>query len=390
MSNSIGGSGGGGGGFDIGGMLGGLIGGIGGKGAAEQNGGAGAGASQSNPMGMLQGLLDPLGIFPALGGGIGKLLKGADPSQISVEGKRINELAAFDQNQAGATKVPGDATEPPVEYPPPKDPTKAGAGYGDKIIQQLDQVSQDFVTEQQHQKLSGGVKQESQSMTGKGQRQSSSAAATAGTNQDSQAQTSDPTRSSSSSNAQGIQTIQTPEQETAAAKQQELKAMKTISAHFDAFDQNTFKDGLFDQRNIEDVAANGSTAEVRAAAKYLLDHPDLMLDLQVATGRGHGLLSLDAITARMHTLLGITNIGGGTDPTGGTDKKNGTSGKDGANGKDGAAGSDGANGKNGVDETDGPDDAPPLVGADAKTLEDCLEDIGGSMDQKEKNLIKLL
>ncbi len=354
MSDPIGGSGGGGGGFDIQGLLGSIGGMVGqAKGGGQQGGTEGA-QQQGGMGGGLQGMLDPLGLFPMLGGLIGQITKGADVTKISDEGKFTNnEIAAFQQSQNGLLAAPG---EDPAQttYAPPLDKSKVGDGYAPENLKEMSltqqRVAQDAMDKDQK--------------PGRATSESKATADDASPNKQERVTSSD---------AQ-VQTVQTEEQkQRAAALAEEKKNVEYIYNHFSDFDISWPKDGTFDEADLAMIVAQGKTQPQKDAALYLLKNPDLMNSLMTATGRGNGLIGLDAIRARNQALMGMVATGiKTTDPVGGAGATGGTGGAGGA----GSTGGAGGTGR-----------TPPVATKTPKTLDEALRNISDDMNTKQKDFL---
>ncbi len=97
-------------------------------------------------MGMLQGLLDPLGLFPM----ISKLFKGGDASTMSDLGKsELNNVGTF--SDPGTTPgADGASGAPPTSYSANQDQSQAAAGYADAARKAAEQA--EIVKDRQRQR----------------------------------------------------------------------------------------------------------------------------------------------------------------------------------------------------------------------------------------------
>ncbi len=289
------------------------------------NGGGGG----SDPFAMFQQILDPLGLFKGLGGGIDKMLKqGSDVKDLSEFGKSLlnNDVAQHAQSQNG----PSAGTDPTTTtYAPPPNQDRAGQGWASEPEAQRGSAPNP-VRQGPGEATKGGI----------------NAAINASLAQN--ANSTKPENSMVVQNAAEMQ-AQRQKHEAEMRYQQKLKdeiaAMETEAGHmeqiladFQAFDsqgwdKGAFCDSKFDRLNLQNVAKDPNYPEAaRKAAQYLLDTPDVLRKLQAASGGGSGMVVSAAIQAHFTTLTvdvaqkkselaraqsgGSPNGAGGTSPTG--------------------------------------------------------------------------
>jgi hypothetical protein len=255
------------------------------------DGGGGGGMNFLDPLG-LGGIVQ--GLVGGLGAEIGKLVNGPDRSKIAELGQTLlNKVgsypdAAGQQAQGGTEQQSGPLTD----YQPPAG-DGGEAGYSPERLSPTDDQS-DLGAD------ATGGSSDGESVAGQGvqqQRGSTSSAATA-----------------------SHDSIGPGEQEA----QDELDALQTIVAGGDAFDHygamGDQNDGLFNRDSLKNVAKDSNMPEpMRKAAQYLLDHPKLMTQLTIESGRSDGGISLAAIAvhvqamadggSRMQGNSGVTNVG---------------------------------------------------------------------------------
>jgi hypothetical protein len=381
-------------------------------------GGSGGNGGDSNPLGMLQGILDPLGLVQGLVGGIGKLFQG-DTSGLDAMGKTMmNKVSAFSQEpgkaqgQGGMGGFDPSQTAAQTGWLPPQNQQNAGQGFAPESAAQQEETPSHSDAEADHSDRNS-------------QRASSSSAQTGTTNQsDSAQENSDRNSQRASSSSAQTGTIVPPAMDPAelAAKQAEFEALNTVQMNFSyAFDQLGLecKDGFFHKGNLEKVAWGpppGTTDEMRKAAKYLLAHPEVMAVLQRNSGEfNQGTVSLAAVANRALELkleiknatatpppapttpvvnqapgqgMTIVPVGNGTTPLGGGAVIAGQGGP--TQYQEPAKNSGNAGNAGNTQSTANTHTNVNPSGANAKTLEDCLRNIGNSMDKKEQDLINLM
>ncbi len=301
MSDAIGGNGGGGGGggFDIGQMIGGLFGGGGGADGAQGGGG-------------LQKILDPLGLIP----GIAKLFQAGDTGGVSELGSKIlkNDVGQFDPEAAPTGAEGPDADPTPTEFVPPKDITEAKKGWGFPIDTTTKPVPLDKDAKTINQNP-GATKPPAQMLT----TQSAQMQA---------AQSTKPPAGTTSALQGALQALDPKAAKIEAESRRiadETRAMTAIEADFDGIDtqglgKGDFKDGRFGLQNLKYVVDDLNYPEsLRSAAKYLLDHPELLSRLQAASGQGNGLVTRTVVKDYINTLLTQSQqLVGGANPPGTT------------------------------------------------------------------------
>ncbi len=224
-------------------------------------------------------LFDPLGLggivqglVGGLAGEVGKLVNGPDNSCIAQVGQQLlNKVGSFDGASAAGSTGAGVGQDPAAtEFTPAKDPSVAQDGYQPAPepaqMQQSEAPGVDFAPDEAP---AGGERGQSQS------------AATA---------------------AHGSSTPQ------AAQNEEELNALQALMASANAIDHygvaGDANDGLFNRDSLTRVAGDsGLPQELRDAAQYVLDHPKMMMALQIATGRGDGSISTSQLSAYAARLL---------------------------------------------------------------------------------------
>lgn len=343
--------------------------------------GGGSGGGNSDPFGSLGKMLDPAGLISGLVGGIEKMLKGGDASNISKTGNAVlNQVGSFEQGGAAGAS-PGVGQDSAVTQYPTKGNEGANgwASIGDKATEDAKRIAKQKADEIRLGQIpstafTGAAVQSVAAQSSVAAAQQSSAAraqqSSAATAQQSPAanapQTSTPAAQSSGATAQqtsaataqvpkasGLlaqaaaamsgtqppeqktqgpdQKAQTPEQKEEAKKAKDLSVLITVSAEFLAFDtqgwdRGGLSDKKFDKRNLENVAGDANyPPDLREAAKYLLDNPELLRKLQCASGGGTGMVTQSVVDhcigimlSEKHTARASQLIVGGAPPVTGT------------------------------------------------------------------------
>jgi hypothetical protein len=380
----------------------------------------GGGGGNFNPLG-------PIGdLVGGLMGGIGKMLQGPDLSSIAEIGKTIlNKVGSFADAGAalGGSQTESSQQSALTEFAPSKDIQKAVQGYGTQAMG--DDAADD------EPPVQGEMAQSSSAMTVQGSSVASdsespeigqsSSAATAETPSAAQAEAAEIQKEAAKNyreqaeklnqaspgtgdlfqtfaaeaDQKAAEILATSPQAYAASQQKasvaeqkaEFQALSVLAANFNEIEGNAFqKDGKFDEGNIRWAAEHSSSAQVKQAAQYLLDHPQLMTELQLVTGDGQGLVSVQALSAYMVKAMGGSGQGGihTVDPVGsngtGTNGTNGTNGTSGTPGTCDGAGPGGSGGAGGAHQT----------GPAAHSLDEKINQMGTSLEDKQARLLELM
>lgn len=357
-------------------------------------GGGGGGGGGSDPFGMLQQILDPLGLFKGIGGGIDKLLKGDNAEAVA----KLSQTVTNNVGQYSQTGALG-----PDSYQ--DDPTKTELhgsggepeGYGDALgadasheAQKAADLKRQYVQQQKNRAGSSSAMTAAQQGSGPAaaeEGRASSSSSMTGT----QAQQGDPRASGASAMIATVDPYavtrdvsvseMTPEEKAIARKH-----LAAIAANFALLDEQGMmpRDHKFDAGNLANIVGSADApAELKEAAHYLLTHRQLLTDLKNASGGGTGLITDGAVAAFVTNLTtggstnanpgqtgapspGQSNTGGGT-PTGGSNVGGGA-----------------PEGNMGIHTV--PTKAPKPY-PQPKTLDECLANIKASLEHKQQELI---
>jgi hypothetical protein len=340
----------------------------------------GGGGGGSDPFGQLQQILDPLGLFKGIGGGIDQILKGGGAEQVKqYQGVALNNVGQFGGVGAGS----GSGADPTqTTYEPDAVPT----GYGQALDDAANAAGKQAAQGRQRQQSDSAMTAthtEHADQTSERATASSAATATQTSQSDKGARAQSESRMIGNPYEADVDTSKDPE----AARAEKLRHLKTVAAYFQWFDEQGMSphDGKFDRGNLANLIGQANCPpEAKAAAFYLLSHPEVTTELAAASGGGSGLIVNGKVAEYIMRLEGTF-----TAPTN-------PKGQGGAGGVDkhdtGGGGKPNVGQGNKTDptprsETDEPTNTPPPY-PNPKSLDETLANVGQSMDDKEADLMK--